>query len=294
MRPSSDGDIRIERPDEEQRRLLAATRRDADAGAACRALRAGAGQRHARPARGAGAGRGRGRRRPAAAGDVRPVRSPASLLQRRDERRPSPAECQARLEAARVVVLGVGGLGALGGVGAGLLRGRRDAADRRRPDRAQQPQPAGALRRSRRRPVKGCRSRRSGSPASTRDADGTLRGAAGERRWRSRRRSTATTSSSTPPTGPPTTSSAGSTRPASPPASPTSRQPLPADRADRPDVRARQDRLLRLPGERAPARLPACSTSRSRAPRQTVGPRHARAGLRVDRRPDRHWRSCTT
>ena len=111
----------------------------------------------------------------------------------------------------------------LGGLGARLLRRRRDVADRRRPGRGQQPQPPDPLHRGRHRPAEG--RVRGGAAAGLQlgDRRSRPRRAGSRARRRSPTSSPAPTSSSTPPTGPPTTSSAGATPPASKPASPTSR-----------------------------------------------------------------------
>ena len=64
MRPSAGSDIRIEKPDAEERQLLAALDGEHTRERAGGAVRRGGRRRPDRPAAGAGAGRGRGRRRP--------------------------------------------------------------------------------------------------------------------------------------------------------------------------------------------------------------------------------------
>ena len=132
----------------------------------------------------------------------------------------TPSECQRRLREAKVAVLGVGGLGGWAALVAGQLRGRRDVADRRRPGRDQQPQPPDPLHRGRHRPAQGRGGGARGCAPSTRRCGSPRRRGGSRARPRSPTSSTAPTSSSTPPTGPPTTSSAGATRPASRPAIP--------------------------------------------------------------------------
>ena len=105
--------------------------------------------------------------------------------------------------------------GRLVGAQPGLLRGRRDAAARLRPGRAEQPQPPGPLLRGRHRPLQGGGGGRAAQAASTPRCRSSRGCRSSTAKRRSPRRSTATTWSSTPATGPPTTSSTGSTRPAS-------------------------------------------------------------------------------
>ena len=135
----------------------------------------------------------------------------------------TPSECQRRLREAKVAVLGVGGLGGWAAWALACCRDRRDVADRRRPGRGQQPQPPDPLHRGRHRPAQGGGGGGAAARLQLGDADRPRRRGG----WRARRRSPtsspAPTSSSTPPTGPRTTSSAGATPPASRPASPTSR-----------------------------------------------------------------------
>ena len=88
------------------------------------------------------------------------------------------------------------------------------------------------------------------------------------------------------PTGRRTTSSAGSTRPASRPGVPfiTMSHSPPVARVG-PLYVPGDDRLLRVPGGRLPRALPALRRARRPAPRAAVAGGHARAGVRVRRRP---------
>ena len=174
------------------------------------------------------------------------------------------------------------------GLVAGLLRDRRDVADRRRPGRGQQPQPPDPLHRGRHRPAQG----RGGGGAAARlqlRRCGSRRRRGGSRaRPRSPTSSPAPTSSSTPPTGPPTTSSAGATRACFEAGIPyITMSHFPPIARVGPLYVPGGDRLLRLPGGRLPARVPALRRGRRAAAGETEPGGDARARLRADRRPGR-------
>ena len=223
LRPSADNDIQIEKPDEKERRLLAALDGEHTLEQLHEEFGAETVDDVLAQLERAGGGRGRRGRRAAAARRARALRPPAALLQRHRRRPDRRRECQERLREAKIAVLGVGGLGGWSRLGARLHRRRRDVADRRRRGRDQQPQPPDPLHRGRHRPAQG-RVRGGATARLQLGDDGSRpRRAASRARTTSPSSSPAPTSSSTPPTGPRTTSSAGATRPASRPASRTSR-----------------------------------------------------------------------
>ena len=75
----------------------------------------------------------------------------------------TPSQCQERLREAKVAVLGVGGLGGWAAWALACCGVGRDVAGRRRPGRSQQPQPPDPLHRGRHRPAQG--RGRGGAPA---------------------------------------------------------------------------------------------------------------------------------
>ena len=268
LRPTEDSDLRIEQPDETARALLAAL----DGTRTVEELERDFGAERVRQALGDLAALGLvddaadDARVPAPV--ARSLRPPAPLLRRPRERParrlgvPAAAARRARGDARR------GRPRQLGGLRAGLLRRRRARPARRRPCRGEQLQPPDPLPRARHRPREG-RGRRRGARGLQLELPARRRGRGGSRAPRRCARSVGRRGLRRERRG-----LAGARhralgergllrgrRPVH------HDEPLAAGRARGPALRARGDRLLRVPGGDLPRRLPALRRARGAAPR---------------------------
>ena len=201
-----------------------------------------------------------------------------------------PSEYQRRLREARVLMLGVGGLGSWASYALAVLRGRRARAAGRRRGGGEQLQPADPLPRARHRPPEG-RGRRGGARRVRLELPAHGRWRAGSRAWTPCARLAEGVDFVV--------------NGADWPAHDIERwvnaacfearralhhdEPLAAGRARRPAVRARHHRLLRVPGADLPGRVPALRRAGRPAPR--AARRRRPRSARCARSSAARWRS---